>query len=76
MAIIRYQRNKCDECGKEVDSKEYNQPYGWLEITICRWKGSMGEHVFRKEVCSKKCALKMLKKLKRIPKFKPPIVHI
>lgn len=69
MAVVEYRKVKCDECGKEVEIKEpMHLPCSWLEIDITECCGASGTVVLSKEVCSRKCALNMLKKLKKIPK--------
>ena len=64
MARIQFERHKCDCCGKEEDGK---MPLGWYEINITKWQGSSGRRVYNKEVCSKKCALNLVSKIKKIP---------
>ncbi len=69
MAIVEYRKVKCDECGKEEEVKySGSRPSSWLEINIVSWFGSTGDTLLNKEVCSEKCALKLIKKLKKIPK--------
>ena len=69
MTVIEYRKVKCDECGKEEVVKDDGwRPYNWLEISIVEWNKSVGEGRLNKEVCSEECALKLIKKLKEIPK--------
>lgn len=75
MSIVHYEKHKCDCCGKEVEVQHGGRPRGWLEISITIWHLSRGDVVYDKEVCSRKCALEMLKKIKKIPGVKPrPII--
>lgn len=71
MSRIQYERHKCDCCGKEEDIQFGSRPLNWYEIEITKWHGNSGEGVFNKEVCSKKCALEILSKVKKIPNPKP-----
>ncbi len=69
MTIVEYRKVKCDECGKEEEIKSGGcKPTNWLEISVVEWHGSSGEGRLNKEVCSEKCALELMKKLKKIPK--------
>ncbi len=75
MAIINYRKVKCDECGKEEEIKDSgSRPSNWFEVSITEWFGSSGYGRFGKEVCTEKCALKIIHKLKKIPKRES--VHI
>ena len=69
MVIIEYRKVKCDECGKKEEIKEGGtKPTNWFEVSIAQWFGNTGNVRLNKEVCSEKCALKLIKKLKGIPK--------
>lgn len=69
MAIIEYRKVKCDECGKEEEIKDGGtRPTHWLEISITDWAGSTGHGRLNREVCSEKCALKLIHNLKKLPK--------
>ena len=69
MTIVEYRKVKCDECGKEEEIKHGGtKPSNWFEVSIIEWSGSSGEGRLNKEVCSEECALKLIKKLKEIPK--------
>ena len=69
MAVIEYRKVKCDECGKEEEIKYGGtRPSNWLEISITEWHGSSGDIRLNREICSEECALKLIKKLKEIPK--------
>jgi len=69
MTVVNYRKVKCDECGKEEEIKDGgSKPSHWLEISVVEWFGNSGEGRLNKEVCSEKCALRLLKKLKKIPK--------
>ena len=69
MTIINYRKVKSDECGKEEEIKDGGtKPSHWLEINIFEWFGNSGTGRFTKEVCSEKCALELMKKIKEIPK--------
>ena len=71
MAVVdEYRKVKCDNCGKEkiVDhSGQY--PSNWLIILITEWIGLGGYKRYNKDVCSDKCALKLLHNLNKIPKI-------
>lgn len=68
MTIVDYRKVKCDECGKEEEVKgSGSRPSRWLEISITGWEGNSGMGRLNREVCSEKCALKLLNKLKEIP---------
>ena len=72
MAIIEYRKVQCDNCGKTEEIKEGgSHPSNWFELNIVQWTGTTGYGRWTKEVCSEKCALEIMKKLKKIPK--PPI---
>ena len=71
MSIVEYRKVKCDNCRKEKiirDSGSY--PSGWLVIEIYEWDGMSGRERLHKEVCSGKCALEIIKKVKKIPECK------
>ena len=69
MVVIEYRKVKCDECGKEEEIESGgSRPTNWLEISITEWFGNNGNVRLNREVCSEKCALKLIKKLKEIPK--------
>jgi len=70
---IQCAKYKCDECGKEVENKDCeSKPNGWLEISITKWFGSSyGRGLINKEVCCSDCALKLLKKIDKIPEPEP-----
>ncbi len=71
MTIVEYRKVKCDECGKEeIIKNSGSYPSYRLVIDISEWFGSTGEIRLNKEVCSEECALKLMKKLKEIPKHK------
>ncbi len=75
MVIVNYRKVKCDECGKEEEIKDGGtRPSNWFEVSITEWFGSTGSVRFCKEVCTEKCALDLIRKLKKIPKREP--VHI
>ena len=75
MTIVNYRKVKCDECEKEEEIKDSGtKPTNWLEVNITEWFGNTGYGRFCKEVCTEKCALKIIHKLKKIPKKEP--VHI
>jgi len=70
MAIVEYRKVKCDECGKEEIVKHSGcYPDNWLVISIFKWSGNTGRGRLNKEVCSEKCAINLMKKLKKIPKY-------
>ncbi len=74
MTIVEYRKVKCDECGKEEEVKDSGcYPDNWLVISIFQWSGNSGRRRLEKEVCSEKCAIKLLKKLKKIPKLETHI---
>lgn len=76
MVIVEYRKVKCDECGKEEEIKDGGtKPSRWLEVSIVEWFGSTGEGRLSKEVCSEKCAFKLIKKLKKIPKREPACIY-
>ena len=69
MTTIEYRKVQCDQCKKEVTIKGPGSlPMNWLEINISEWHGTTGTGVFDKEVCSRECGVKLLNKLKKIPK--------
>lgn len=69
MAVIEYRKVKCDECGKEEEIKYGGtKPTNWFEISITQWSGNNGDGRLNREVCNEECALKLMKKLKEIPK--------
>lgn len=70
MTIVEYRKVKCDECGKEEEVKGGGSypSSNWLVIEISEWSGSTGQGRLNREVCSDKCALKLMKDLKKIPK--------
>ena len=69
MVVIEYRKVKCDECGKveEADGGE-SYPSNWFTIAVHKWFGNMGNGELNKEVCSEKCAIKLMNNLKKIPK--------
>ncbi len=76
MAIVDYRKVKCDECGKEEEIKDGGtKPSRWLEVNITEWLGNSGRGRFGKEVCSEKCALKIIHKLKKIPEQEPICIY-
>lgn len=78
MSIVQYEKHKCDCCGEEKDVIAGKRPIGWLTVSVTEWSLSIGEGVLNKEVCSRKCVLKILKELKKIPgrKSKKMICHL
>ncbi len=73
--IIEYRKVKCDNCGKEEEIKDGGtRPSNWFEISITEWSGNSGYGRFCKEVCTEKCALEVIHKLKKIPEREP--IHI
>lgn len=71
MTIIEYRKVQCDQCGKIEEVKESGTlPYNWFTVEICEWFGSTGEGRFNKEVCSEKCVIEMMNKIKKIPEKK------
>lgn len=69
--IVQYRKAKCDNCSKEkiVEGAGW-LPFGWLTISVAQTHGLMGNIVLTKEVCSKKCAIAFMNKIKKIPKIK------
>lgn len=69
--IIQNRKAKCDNCGKEniVEGAGW-LPFGWLTICLTRMHGVTGNQILSKEVCSKKCAISFMNKIKEIPKSK------
>ena len=68
MVVIEFRKVKCDNCGeiKEIEGGS-SFPSGWLELTIVEWSLSSGTSRWNKDVCGDKCALEIIKKLKKIP---------
>lgn len=71
--IIQYKKIKCDNCGKEEMVKENVRSKDRIEISIVQWSGSVGQERLVKDTCSDKCALELIKGLKRIPKKGEPV---
>lgn len=76
MSVIQYRKMKCDECGKtqEVNEKLQSYPSGWLEVNVTEWTGNTGHGLVYKEICSTKCALKILHTIKIIPNRRDIII--
>lgn len=67
--IVEYRKVKCNNCGKEEKIKDGgSKPTKWLDISITEWFRDTGTGRFNREVCSDKCVLELIKKLKEIPK--------
>ncbi len=71
MSVVQYEKHKCDNCGKEVETKGNYRPRGWYEININKWSFNRGDILLDKEVCSEKCVLELLHKIEKVPKPKP-----
>ena len=67
--ITQYRKIKCDCCDKEEEIVEgsFRRPPTWLEISVTKWIGNSGDGIYNKEVCSKKCAIKMMNNVKKLP---------
>ena len=69
--IVEYRKVRCDECGKEETvAGAANFPSGWLTLGITEWSGSSGHEFLSKDICSRRCALRLMKKIKTIPKVR------
>ncbi len=69
--IVQYRKARCDNCGKERMVEGIGSlPLLWLKLSLNQTHGVMGNTVLAKEVCSKKCAIAFMNKIKEIPKSK------
>lgn len=72
--ITQYRKARCDKCGKEkIVEGSGILPFGWLTLSVTRMRGLIGNIILAKEVCSKKCAIAFMSKIKEIPKIKDEI---
>jgi len=68
--IIQHRKARCDKCGREkIVEGSGTLPFGWLIISITQMRGLMGNIILTKEVCSKKCAVAFMNKIRDIPKI-------
>ena len=71
MAVVEFRKVRCDCCGKEEIQEEGGKyPTYWLEISITEWIFTSGHTLLNKDEYSKKCAVKLLNSIKKIPKAK------
>ena len=67
--IVEYRKVRCDECGKEEIIQDSGLlPLGCLAINIHEAYGTIAHPVLEKEVCSRKCAIKLMNETKKLPK--------
>ncbi len=75
MVVVEFRKVKCDNCSKEETIEDSgHRPDNWLEVSVVEWFGSTGTGRLNNEVCSEKCVLELMKKLKEIPP--KPTTHI
>ena len=68
--IIQYRTAKCDNCGREKAVEGVGTlPFGWLTLSLTQMRGLIGNIILTKEVCSKKCAIAFMNKIRDIPKI-------
>ncbi|MEK6949368.1 MAG: hypothetical protein AABX34_04050 [Nanoarchaeota archaeon] len=68
--IIEYRKARCDKCGKEeIVEGAGTLPFRWLTISLAETHGLMDNIILTKEVCSKKCAVAFMNKIRDIPKI-------
>ena len=65
MAKIQYAKYKCDNCSKVIEVKGEGWPNDWFEVCITGWGGTSGRTVASRDICSKKCVFRILKKINK-----------